>query len=149
MNRTEFEALRDLLDKKIRQDIRLSPGRGHLHSFVAEDIPIENSENIDARITVTFNPDRDAKIINVHVPGLGPICRLCVDGAAHRPFGRSHKHSLQTERCPERNLPDGVVDMPTLSGQSLDEVFREFCRMANIVHEGALIVPPEATGGVP
>jgi hypothetical protein len=80
---------------------------------------------------------------NVHVPGIGPICRLDVDGPAHRPCGRSHKHSLQTEGCPDRNLPDGVIDRPDLAGKSLQEVFGQFCEMAQIRHTGTFEVPTE------
>jgi hypothetical protein len=80
----------------------------------------------------------------VHVSGLGPICRLDVDGAAHRPAGRSHKHSLVTERCPDWNLRDGVEDRPDLAGRPLAEVFAIFCAMAGIVHEGVFDLPPEA-----
>jgi hypothetical protein len=85
-----------------------------------------------------------SKTINVHVPGLGPICRLDVDGPAHRPAGRSHKHSLQNERCPDRNLPDGVIDRPDLAGSTLRQVFTEFCRIADIKHLGQLDTPDEA-----
>jgi hypothetical protein len=77
----------------------------------------------------------------VHVPGVGPICRLDVDGVAHRPAGRSHKHSLRTERCPGENLPLAPKDRPDLSGLPLRELFVEFCRMARIEHRGAFEAP--------
>jgi len=66
-----------------------------------------------------------------------------VDGPVHRPAGRSHKHSLQTERCPGRNLPDEVIDRTDLSGKPITEVFASFCSAVGIEHEGELEVPDE------
>lgn len=94
-------------------------------------------------LSMRYNEIVGSKTINVYVPGIGPICRLDVDGNAHRPAGRSHKHSLQAERCPDRNLPD-ALDRSDLAGSSLREVFSEFCRMACISHHGQLETPDEA-----
>ncbi|MFC7331954.1 hypothetical protein [Rhodocista pekingensis] len=80
------------------------------------------------------------------VTGIGPICRLEVDGRPHKPAGRSHKHALHTPDCPRENLKRGVIDRGDLNGQSLKAVFDAFCRMAHIIHVGELIVPPEADG---
>jgi hypothetical protein len=77
-----------------------------------------------------------SKTFNVHVVGVGPICRVDVDGPAHRPAGRSHKRALRSERCPDRNLPDQVHDRPDLSGKNLVELFEIFCQMAHIEHVG-------------
>ncbi len=77
------------------------------------------------------------------MPGVGRICRLDVDGTAHRPAGRSHKHSVQSERCSDRNLPDGVIDRADLSGRSLAELFAVFCEMAQITHLGTFEPPAE------
>ncbi len=62
-----------------------------------------------------------------------------------RPIGRSHKHALQSERCPDRNLPDGVADRSELAGKSVRELFAEFCQMAQITHRGTLEAPDEET----
>lgn len=94
---------------------------------------------------MAYNPEIGSKTCNVYVPGFGPICRLDVDGPTHRPAGRSHKHSLQGPRCPERNLPDAVIDRPDLAGRSFREVFAAFCAMANIVHKGELLIPDESS----
>jgi hypothetical protein len=134
VNRTEFETLRDLPDKVIRSDIRFSRRQATAPSLVAEDIVIENTGGVELRLDITFNPEVGSKTLNVHVPGVGPICRLDVDGPAHRPAGRSHKHALRSERCPDRNLPDEVVDRPDLSGGSLRESFDERCRLGKIRH---------------
>lgn len=144
MDRKTFEALRDLPGKTITGDIRFVRRAALTPVLVAEGIRIDNAAGVELMLTVSYNERVGAKTINVHVPGLGPICRLDVDGPAHRPAGRSHKHSLHDERCPERNLPDGVVDRPDLAGSTIRQVFDEFCRIADIVHVGQLDTPDEA-----
>lgn len=146
MNRTEFEALRDLSGKTINADIRFVRPKATHPVMVAENIPIANGHSVDARLNIHYNPEVGSKTFNVHVPGVGPICRLDVDGTPHRPFGRSHKHSMQTPRCPDRNLPDGVADRSDLAGKSVKEVFAEFCRIANITHNGGMAFPDGYTG---
>lgn len=108
MNRTELEALRAIPGKVIRGDIRFSKRQATLPALTAEGIVIESSGGFELRLNITYNPEAGTKTFNVYVRGVGPICRLDVDGPAHRPAGRSHKHSLQSERCPDRNLPDGA-----------------------------------------
>lgn len=144
MNRTDFERLRDLPEKIIRCDIRFVPRRQVAPLLVADDVRIENGAGVDARLTMTYNPKVGSKSLNVHVPGIGPICRLDVDGPPHRPAGRSHKHSLQTERCPGRNLPDRVIDRPDVSGLEFRYLFHEFCKLAQITHDGTFYPPEES-----
>jgi len=141
VDRTQFEALRDLPGKVIRGDMRFAKGRATAPVLTIDGVVIENQGGIDLRLNISFNPVTGAKSFNVHVPGLGPICRLDVDGPAHRPAGRSHKHALTSERCPDRNLPDRVADRPDLSGRSLADLFAEFCSMGGIEHQGTLIGP--------
>ncbi|MGE3850565.1 MAG: hypothetical protein AB7K09_02385 [Planctomycetota bacterium] len=145
MNRTEFEALRDLPNKHVRaDDIRFLRSEQHRPFFRAEGIVIENDMDVDARMTLTFNPETDSFTINVHVKEAGgAICRLDVNSTPHRPAGRTHKHSLQTERCPQRNIPDGVVDRPDLQALAPEEAFAEFCSMANITVVGEFRIPAE------
>jgi hypothetical protein len=140
MNRTEFEAVRDIAGKVIRADIRFSKRQASAPALTAENVEIENSSGVELRLNVTYNPEVGSKSFNVHVPGVGPICRLDVDGPAHEPAGRSHKHALRHERCPDRNLPQ-VVDRPDLSGRSVRDLFDVFCEMAQIVHQGAFDAP--------
>jgi hypothetical protein len=142
MDRGEFEVVRDIPDKIIQGDIRLSARRQTQPVLVAENVQIENSVGMVLKLNVSFNPETGSKTFNVTAAGVGPICRLDVDGPAHRPAGRSHKHSLQTERCPDRNLPDGVTDRADLAGKSVVELFAIFCQMANITHQGNFIPPP-------
>lgn len=141
MDRTAFEALRDIPGKVIRGDIRLAARRQTQPALIAENILIENDTGTVLRLNISYNPEVGSKTFNVTAAGVGPICRLDVDGPAHRPAGRCHKHSLQTERCPDRNLPDNVADRPELSGRPLGELFALFCEMAQITHEGTFILP--------
>lgn len=106
---------------------------------------IENSSGIKLWLSINFNPEVGSKTFNVSVPRVGPICRLDVDGPAHGEAGRQHKHSLQTERCPERNLPDNVLPRPDLEGLSVRECFEEFCRIAHVQHLGNILPPDEGT----
>lgn len=55
----------------------------------------------------------------------------------------AHKHALLTERCPDRNLPDGVIARDELAGKTMQEVFAEFCRSASIRFEGSFHAPEE------
>lgn len=142
MDRKDFEALRALPEKIIRVDIRFVQRKQTLPALVAENIEIENLGGIALRLNINFNPEVGSKTFNVFASGVGPICRLDVDGPMHRPAGRSHKHSLQAERCPDRNLPDGVLDRPDLSGKTVGELFEIFCTMAKIEHVGTFYPPP-------
>ena len=143
MNRAEFEALRDVPGKVITGDIKFPKRQATMPALMAENIAIENSAGVELRLNIMFNPEIGSKTFNVHVPGVGPICRLDVDGTVHRPAGRSHKHSVANPRCPDRNLPDGVVDRADLSGKTLRELFDTFCQMAQIRHDGAFVAPDE------
>ena len=146
MDRTGFEALRDAPGKVIREDIVFVARRQTSPAVIAENITIENALGIPLRLNISYNPEVGSKTFNVVAAtdtGTGAICRLDVDGPAHRPAGRCHKHSLQTERCiePSQNLRANVQDMPNLSGMSLTDLFALFCTMANITHVGTFTEP--------
>jgi hypothetical protein len=146
MDRAGFEALRDVAGKVIRADIVLTPRRQTSPSLVAENIEIENALDIPLRLNISFNPEVGSKSFNVVAAtdtGTGAICRLDVDGPAHRPAGRCHKHSLQAERCiePSQNLRTNVQDMPHLTGMSIRELFGHFCTMAQINFSGTFTEP--------
>lgn len=141
MDRQEFERLRQLPDKLISGDIKFSVRKQGATAQEAADLVIENSAGLDARLTITVNPKVGSKVFNVHIKGVGPVCRLCVDGMSHRPAGRSHKHSLRTPECPDHNLPLEVQERQDLSGKPLRELFQIFCQMAQIKHDGVLVEP--------
>jgi len=143
MNRTGFEALRDMPDKAISDDIAFVRRRALQPVLEVDGIVIANREAVYLRMNLRFNPETGSKTVNVYVPGQGPICRLDVDGPRHADAGRSHKHALQSERCPNRNLPDDVVSCQDLSGKTMREVFDEFCRIASIRFSGAFHDPEE------
>ncbi len=96
MNREQFERLRDLPGKTIRGDIRLVRSRAVSPLLIAEGIRIDNSQGVDARLTISYNPEVGSKSFNVHVPGIGPICRLDVDGPPSP--GRSEPQALAARR---------------------------------------------------
>lgn len=68
MNRTEFEAIRGIPEKVIREDIRFSRRQATLPALIAEGIVIENTGGVDLRLNITFNPEVGSKTFNVHVP---------------------------------------------------------------------------------
>ena len=105
VDRKDFEALRDIPGKVIKTDIRLVPRRQTQPAMVADNIEIENSSGTVLKLNISYNPEVGSKTFNVTAVGIGPICRIDVDGTAHWPAGRSHKHSLQTERCPIATCP--------------------------------------------
>jgi len=142
VNRSEFEALRQLRGKVIRGDVQFSRPN-QMRRLQIADLEIENSSGIDLRLIISVNPESGSKTFNVVVRGIGPICRLDVDGPAHGDAGRQHKHSLQSERCPERNLPDNVQPRPELAGRSVRECFEEFCRISRVQHLGNIFPPDE------
>jgi hypothetical protein len=146
MNRTEFEALRDLDGKILRGDIRFSRSRATSPLLVAE-IAIENPQNRDMRMVLHYNTETDSKTINVVVTGLGPICRLDIGGTEHGEVGRHHKHSLQTERCPSQNLRHADA-RDDLAGRTFRDVFDDFCEQARIEHRGTMFEPDERTAEV-
>lgn len=136
MDRAEFERLRNLPAKEISQDVELTRRPENLPFAIADKIRIENSLGVEAYMTISFNEQTNSKKINVHIVGIGPICRLDVDGSEHAPYGRCHKHDLMSDECPGENLKRSITSRNELSGASIEEVFREFCSAARINHTG-------------
>jgi hypothetical protein len=134
MTRAEFQALLRSPGKRISEPVELAPHASQPRKLVAQ-ATIRDVYGREAVMHVTFDTRTLSKTINVVVNGVGPICRLDVDGARHRTEGRNHKHDLRTERCPERNLPEAVA-CPELSGQSIEDVFIAFCLEAGILNAG-------------
>lgn len=139
MDRTEFEALRDVSGKYIDGDVRLTGAPRTEPILCADDIPIHNIMGVPLMLNVTFNPRASAFKCNVHARGVGPICRLEINGAEHPGAGRTHKHALRTESCPRQNLHRDVTPRPDLNGATLEEAWTSFCKMAGIEHRGSFI----------
>jgi hypothetical protein len=104
MDRTEFEALRDLPAKTIEGDVRLAVNPRTDPVLTADDIPIVNAANVELTLNATYLPRRKALKINVHARGLGPICRLEVNGQEHpgatRPTStRSRLRAVRPKTC--------------------------------------------------
>jgi hypothetical protein len=136
MNRAEFEKLRDLTDKEINQNIIYRMENPVTLSF--DNVPVSNSLGIDLVLNGVIKPDIPQYKFNFQVRGIGPICRVEVNGRIHKPAGRTHKHDLQKESCPRLNLPRAVA-RPDLEAMSVEEVWEAICRQARIKHLGKLI----------
>jgi hypothetical protein len=146
MDRTQFEALRDAAGKYIEGDVRLVTMPRVPLMLAAEEIVVHNSLGVSAMLNVTFHPEVGGFKCNVHVRGLGPICRLEINGPEHRGVGRTHKHALRTERCPRQNLHRDVTARPDLHGVSMKAAWELFCGMAFIDHRGSFSCDGVDTG---
>jgi hypothetical protein len=109
MNRREFEQLRDLPDKEIRADIEFRRVTGAGPNLIFDGVPLENSLEWDVLLNGTYKPDIPAATFNFVVRGVGPVCRLDVNGTRHGQAGRIHKHDVTDEHDPRRNLPTVVA----------------------------------------
>jgi hypothetical protein len=140
MDRQAFEELRRLPDKVIRSDIRFAPERGFGGNSVFRDVTVENRLDWDVVLNGTFKPLLGAITFNFVVRGVGPICRVDVNGTIHREAGRTHKHELKQKEDPYRNLPF-ALPRPDLVGRSAREVWTTLCHDASIHHEGNFFDP--------
>jgi len=140
MNRNEFEALRNLPDKRIAEDIRFEVKQPTRPLMTFEGVVVENSLNYDVVLNGTYNPDIPSVKFNFVLRGIGPICRVCMNGKIHKPAGRTHKHDLRKDSDPANNLPT-AVERPDLVGKSAKEVWDILLHQANIQHTGAFVDP--------
>lgn len=141
MNRQEFEWLRDLPSKRIDEDILYAQkAKGiRVYEFRVQ-IVVDNRPEIVLSLDGTYNWTTDNTKFNVTLKGVGPICRVDVNGRNHRDQGRTHKHSLHTENCPRNNLPIAVA-RPDLENLTSRQVFEDFCERANITFNGVFHDP--------
>ncbi|MGB4057419.1 MAG: hypothetical protein WBK77_04985 [Alphaproteobacteria bacterium] len=144
MDRDEFEKLRDLPGKTINGDILLQSSK-ESSPLLSTTVSIMNNAGIEAKLRIELNEMTESKTLNVWIPGIGAICRLEVDAKPHKPYGRSHKHSLELEDCPlpHINLSRNIIDRSDLTGKSIKEVFIDFCQKANIEHLGDFKEPTQ------
>ena len=136
MNRAEFEKLRDVPDKEINQNIVYRMESPVTLSF--DNVAVSNSLGIDLVLNGVIKPGIPQYKFNFHVRGVGPICRVEVNGKIHGTAGRTHKHDLQMESCPRMNLPHAVA-RPDLAAMTVEEVWATICRQAHIKHLGKLL----------
>lgn len=140
MNRQEFEQLRDLPGKRITADIVFSSHSKAGPNRVFEQVQVENSLELDVVLNGTYKPDIPSITFNFVIRGVGPICRIDVNGTIHGAAGRTHKHDLQRDSDPRTNLPD-VVPRPDLVGKSPREVWEILCKQAGMIHTGNFVDP--------
>ena len=146
MTQEEFVAFRDNPGKTIRSDIRLLQREEHRPILRMDGVRIENHLVPLARLDIQYNPKRGSTTFNISVAGIGPICRLDVNGRVHRSSGRTHKQFLLTPDCPSAGLQEGHEPRPELESLSFTDLFQTFCELANISHAGRLFPPDEAEG---
>jgi hypothetical protein len=139
MTRKEFEKLRDLPGKKVIGDLVFSAIEAASPILLFDSVRVENDLGIELRLNGRFNPLVPSICFNFRVMGLGPICRVEVNGAMHKGT-RTHKHSLVNEDDPRLNLPN-VVPRPDLVGKSARAVWMILCQQAKIEHEGKFVDP--------
>ena len=143
MNRHEFEALRDLPDKLIVDDIVFTPNKHLSTTLILEPIKVLNAGAYDVVLNGSYIPNIPAVKFNFSISSEGgAICRIEVNSTIHKSAGRTHKHSLQHDSCPRKNLPHAVprpdLDLTRLTPA---EIWETICREANINHEGRFIDP--------
>jgi hypothetical protein len=139
MTRKEFEKLRDLPGKRIIGDLVFSAPETASPILLFDSIRVENDLNVELRLNGRFNPFLPSITYNFRVMGLGPICRVEVNGTMHR-GARTHKHSLVNEDDPRLNLPNTIA-RPDLEGKTARAVWLILCVQANIEHEGLFVDP--------
>lgn len=142
MNRTEFETLRNLPDKRILADVHFELKQATSPNLTFEDVVVENSLNYEIVLNGTFKPDIPSVTFNFVLRGTGPICRLCVNGTLHPGAGRTHKHDLRQDSDPRNNLPIAVA-RPDMDGATVKDVWKTLMDQANIQHTGIFHDPGE------
>ena len=142
MNRNDFELLRNLPGKVISADVEFVVRTDSRPNLTFEQVRVENDLGYDVTLNGTYKPLIPSVTINFVIRGVGPICRIDVNGPKHGDAGRTHKHDLREEECPRRNLPH-AVPRPDLADKTPTEVWRIIREQANIVHTGAFRDPRE------
>lgn len=136
----EFHQLRNLPGKIIAADIEFKAGKDFRPNQTFEGINILNSLGWEVTLNGTYKPDIPAVTFNFSIRGIGPICRVDVNGTTHGAAGRTHKHDLRRDEDPRRNLPSATA-RPDLVGKTPREVWEDLCQRAGIQHTGRFIDP--------
>ncbi len=138
MDRSAFERFRDLPDKEIADDIVFKKENVNAMSF--DNIKVLNSMGIDLLLNGKYKPNIPSIRFNFYVRGIGPICRIEVNGSVHGESGRTHKHSLHKASCPRRNLPY-TEPRADLENRNSEEVWQIVCKQSKINHRGNFVKP--------
>lgn len=141
MNRQDFEQLRDLPEKRISSDIHWMAPRDGKPNLIFEQVVVENSLGLDVVVNGTFKPDIPSVTYNFVLRGVGPICRVDVNGPIHGNAGRTHKHDLRRDADARNNLPTAVA-RADLDNVTPRDVWSTICTQANIRHIGKFNDPP-------
>ncbi len=140
MTPAEFQQLRDLPGKVVAADIEFKSGKDSRPNQTFEGISVLNALNWEVLLNGTYKPDVPAITFNFSIRGIGPVCRVDVNGTIHGNAGRTHKHDLRREDDPRRNLPSALA-RPDLVGLTPRQVWEDLCQRAQIQHTGVFIDP--------
>lgn len=140
MTRLEFERLRDLPNKFVDETIVWLPERGMGPNLVFKDVQVLNSLGLPIVLNGTYNPKVISITYNFVLRGIGPICRVDVNGKNHGNVGRTHKHSLMMPEDPALNIPHAEMRLD-LVGKTALEVWTDLCARARIQHRSTFTNP--------
>jgi hypothetical protein len=87
-----------------------------------------------------FNCRTGGTTFSFTVEGIGAICRYCIGGAVHKPYGRNHVHKVKKERDVERRLPS-IERRDELKNLTPKKIWETVCAEANIHHNGEFFEP--------
>jgi len=136
MTKDEFDELRRMPSKEISVDIEFVKTK-YLPDYIVifDKARVENSIDYDIYLNGHFNRKTGSLTFNFTLQGVGPICRIDVNGAIHGDQGRTHKHELINEHDPSAGLPIAYA-RPDFEGKSAREVWAMICKLAKIEHNG-------------
>jgi hypothetical protein len=143
MNRQQFEQLRNLTGKRITVDIEFQEDAKTIPNLVFGGVKVENTGGLEIVLNGTYRPQIGSVTYNFVQVGIGPVCRIDVNGTIHGSAGRTHKHEMRQESdCSSRkNLPYAFA-RPELIDMTPRGVWELLCEEARIAHMGNFIDPP-------
>lgn len=100
MDRNEFDALRNLRGKAIDGDVKFRADSRGSQVMRVKRIEVQNAIGWPVSIDAHYDPRFPKFVLNFSIDGIGPICRVCVNGTEHKDVGRFHKHELREESDP-------------------------------------------------
>lgn len=110
--------------------------------LVFENAALKNPFDYDIVLNGSFNKKTGALKFNFLMRGVGPICRVEVNGAIHGDAGRTHKHDIRKDSDPRMDLPHAEA-RPDLIGKTPKEVWEDLCKRAKIEHTGNFVDPSD------